>query len=103
MNKKKIERTELDSYEVYILGLTILGENTEDEEKIDEDYFYDAFVSAGIEIDFDSFKEIVCRLFPLIDVAKSPLTKKMYKGFSKGKEGFKEWLIKEEINIQKSI
>ena len=94
---KKIKRTELDNYEVYILGLTILGENTEDEEKIDEDYFYDAFVNAGIEIDFDSFKEIVCRLFPLIDVAKSPLTKKIYKGFSKDKEGFKEWLIKEEL------
>ena len=58
---RKIKRTELDSYEVYILGLTILGKNTEDEEKIDEDYFYDAFVNAGIEIDFDSFKEIVCR------------------------------------------
>ena len=94
---KKIKRTELDSYEVYILGLTILGENTEDEEKIDEDYFYDAFVSADIEIDFGSFKEIVCRLFPLIDVAKSPLTNKIYKGFSKYKEGFKEWLIKEEM------
>ena len=62
---KKIKRTELDSYEVYILGLTILGKNTEDEEKI--------------------------------DVAKSPLTKKIYKGFSKDKEGFKEWLIKEEV------
>ncbi len=94
---KKIKRTELDSYEVYILGLTILGENTEDEEKVDADYFYDVFESAGIEIDFCSFKEIVCRLFPLIDVAKSPLTKKMYKGFSKDKEGFKEWLIKEEV------
>lgn len=94
---RKIKRTELDSYEVYILGLTILGKNTEDEEKIDEDYFYDAFVNAGIEIDFDSFKEIVCRLFPLIDVAKSPLTKKIHKGFSKDKEGFKEWLIKEEM------
>ena len=94
---KKIKRTELDSYEVYILGLTILGKNTEDEEKIDEDYFYDAFVSADIEIDFGSFKEIVCRLFPLIDVAKSPLTKKIQKGFSKDKEGFKEWLIKEEV------
>ena len=46
---------------------------------------------------FFSFKEIVCRLFPLIDVAKSPLTKKIYKGFSKDKEGFKEWLIKEEV------
>ena len=67
---KKIKRTELDSYEVYILGLTILGENTEDEEKVDADYFYDVFESAGIEIDFCSFKEIVCRLFPLIDVAK---------------------------------
>lgn len=94
---RKIKRTELDSYEVYILGLTILGKNTEDEEKIDEDYFYDAFVSADIEIDFGSFKEIVCRLFPLIDVAKSPLTKKIYKGFSNDKEGFKEWLIKEEM------
>ena len=31
---KKIKRTELDSYEVYILGLTILGENTEDEEVV---------------------------------------------------------------------
>ena len=94
---RKIKRTELDNYEVYILGLTILGENTEDEKEIDEDYFYDAFVNAGIEIDFGSFKEIVCRLFPLIDVAKSPLTKKIYKGFSKDKEGVKEWLIKEEV------
>lgn len=94
---EKIKRTELDSYEVYILGLTISGKNTDDEEKIDEDYFYDAFVNADIEVDFYSFKEIVCRLFPLIDVAKSPLTKKIYKGFSKDKEGFKEWLIKEEM------
>ena len=94
---RKIKRTELDNYEVYILGLTILGENTEDEKEIDEDYFYDAFVNAGIEIDFGSFKEIVCRLFPLIDVAKSPLTKKIYKGFSKDKEGVKEWLIKQEV------
>ena len=94
---KKIKITELDSYEVYILGLTILGINTEDEREIDEDYFYDAFVSEGIETDFGSFKEIVCRLFPLIDVSKSPLTKKIYKGFSKDKEGFKEWLIKEEV------
>ena len=94
---RKIKRTELDSYEVYILGLTILGENTENEEEAEEEYFYDAFVSADIEIDFYSFKEIICRLFPLIDVAKSPLTKKIYKGFSKDKEGFKEWLIKEEM------
>lgn len=93
---KKTERTELNDFEVYILGLTILGIDTE-EEKVDADYFYDVFESAGIEIDFCSFKEIVCRLFPLIDVAKSPLTKKMYKGFSKDKEGFKEWLIKEEV------
>ena len=92
---RKIKRTELDSYEVYILGLTILGIDTEDEEKIDEDYFYDAFVSADMEIDFDSFKEIICILFPLIDVAKSPLTKKIYIGFSKDKEVFNEWLIKE--------
>lgn len=95
---EKINRTELNSFEVYILGLTILGINTEDERKIDEDYFYDAFVSEGIEIDFGSFKEIVCRLFPLIDVSKSKLTKKIYKGFSfEDKEGFKEWLIKEEL------
>ena len=94
---KKTERTELNDFEVYILGLTILGIDTKEEEKVDADYFYDVFESAGIEINFDSFKEIVCRLFPLIDVAKSPLTKKIYKGFSKDKEGFKEWLIKEEV------
>ena len=94
---RKIERTELDSYEVYILGLTILGIDTEEEEKVDADYFYDVFESAGIEIDFCSFKEIVCRLFPLIDVVKSPLAKKMYKGFSTYNEGDKEWLIKEEM------
>ena len=43
------------------------------------------------DIDLNTFTNIVSHLLPLIDAGKSPLTEKMYKGFSNQK-GL--WLLK---------
>lgn len=45
------------------------------------------------EIMWDSFNDLINKLLPLIQVGKSPLTKKIYKGF--GKEGV--FFIKQEV------
>lgn len=48
-----------------------------------------------LQIDLWSFKEIVSRLIPLIDVGKSPITEKTYKGFADAENSI--WLIKTEV------
>lgn len=54
-----------------------------------EEIFYDKYL-----IDLDQAHDLIKDLLPLIDVAKSELTNKVYKGF--GKDNL--WLIKEEVN-----
>ena len=80
--------------ETYELALVLCGMNPENnadfenEEKVDE-ILYEKY---GIE-DTEGLDKLIKDLAKLIDVGKSPLTKKQYKGFS-NKE---EWLYKIEI------
>lgn len=46
----------------------------------------------------EEFTEIVSRLLPLIDVGESPISKKIYKGFSNIEQGC--WLTKMEVNLK---
>lgn len=88
MDKEKISSLDVEELACVITGL--------DYDKIDADTsviesaMYDQF-----GIDLESFQEILSRLLPLIDVGKSPLTKKRYKGFSDPTHT--GWILKVEI------
>ncbi len=71
--------------EHYELAMVLTGRDPDNEEQFnDEDGLYeDLFDKYGIE--FDAFEALIGDLLPLIEVGKSPLTDKMYKGF--GKDG----------------
>lgn len=48
-----------------------------------------------------AFQTIVERLLPLIDIGESPMTKDVFKGFSKDEgNGRKLWLVKEKIEFE---
>lgn len=57
-------------------------------------HFLDSELFDKWDIGIDTFKEILEKLLPLIDVGKSPLTLKRYKGFSDQKGNF---FVKMEI------
>lgn len=65
--------------------------------EIDEDSDYseiDEALYEKFECTFESFHEIVSYLLPLCDVGESPLTNKVYRGFSDREKQC--WIIKTE-------
>lgn len=50
------------------------------------------------DLSLDNFHEIIARLMPLIDVAKSPISGKTYQGFAQ-KENH-SWIAKMEVNAE---
>ena len=94
-NKNKIKRINADWDEVIELACEITGTDIETvygNFDVIEDALYEK-----LNIDFDSFHEIINRLLPLIDVGKSPLSGKFFKGFSKIEDGRGCWIVKAEI------
>jgi hypothetical protein len=94
-NKNKIKRIKADWAEVAELACEITGT---DEEAIYGDFdILEDRLYEELNIDFDSFHEIINRLLPLVDVGKSPLSGKHFKGFSKVEDGMGCWIVKAEI------
>lgn len=91
-NKNKIKRIVADYDDVMDLACEITGldvENVDGDISLVEDSLCEK-----LNVDFDSFHEIVNRLLPLIDVGESPLTKKRFKGFSKIEDGMGCWIVR---------
>lgn len=93
--KNKIKRINADWAEVAELACEITGT---DEEAIYGDFgLLEDRLYEELNVDFDSFHEIVNRLLPLVDVGKSPLSGKFFKGFSKIEGSRGCWIVKVEI------
>lgn len=83
----------IDNFECAELAAHLLGmgDDWEDEEQV--------WVRLGDvhEIDEDGFCWLINQLVPMIDIAESPMTGTIYKGFSKQlKPGLSLWLAKTE-------
>lgn len=87
------KRAKLTYFNVEELAAHILGVTEQYEESDEPSYLIEDVLYEELGINFDTFHEIVSLLVPLITVAESPLTKKLYKGF--GADGV--WLVKEEV------
>ena len=93
--KNKIKRINADWDEVAELACEITGT---DIETVYGDFdVIEKALYEKLNIDFDSFHEIVNRLLPLIDIGKSPFSEKFFKGFSKIEDGKGCWIVKTEI------
>ncbi len=84
--------TKLDLLDLEELACKITGLDY-DEIDADTSVIEDA-LCAEFGIELDGFVDIVNHLLPLIDVGKSPITEKKYKGFSDQKSC---WLAKIEV------
>lgn len=78
----KIDYIDTEELAAYLLGL----DDDYDTETIDE------ALTEKYEISFDQFHKIVELLIPLCEVAKSPITGVVFRGFADRKEGF--WLTR---------
>lgn len=71
----------------------------------ENEYEYDDLEQAIYDkygVEFDQFDAIVRDLLPLIDVGRSGLTGKTYKGFSEQKDDFGFWLLKMEVSNEQN-
>lgn len=67
---------------------------------LDDNSTYDELEQAifdNYEVSIDAFDAIARALLPLVDVGKSELTGKTYKGFSVHTNGYGFWLLKMEV------
>ncbi|NNG75631.1 hypothetical protein HLH10_04695 [Acinetobacter sp. ANC 4277] len=67
---------------------------------LDDNSTYDELEQAifdNYEMSIDAFDAIAHALLPLVDVGKSELTGKTYKGFSVHTNGYGFWLLKMEV------
>lgn len=48
-------------------------------------------------LELESFQKVVGALLPLIDIARSPLTGELYKGFADTSNGYGLWLVKTAV------
>ncbi|ENV18779.1 hypothetical protein [Acinetobacter guillouiae] len=67
---------------------------------LDDNSTYDELEQAifdNYEVSIDAFDAIAHALLPLVDVGKSELTGKTYKGFSVHINGYGFWLLKMEV------
>ena len=91
---KEVESEEVGFWELEELACMIAGidyDKIDADSEIIENVFTEVFDCSMV-----SFKKIVSKLLPLIDVGSSPLTEKLYKGFSDSKNEI--WLLKMEAN-----
>lgn len=86
MKKANLDRLDIEELACYLAGLDY--DEIDADENIIEEHIY-----AEFGIDLEQFTELINRLLPMIDVGKSPLTNKRYKGFAQ--PGI--WLVKIEI------
>lgn len=82
----------LNYFNVEELAAHIIGHEIETDEQYDE---LEEKLIEKLNIDMDTFYDIVSKLVPLIDVGTSPLTQTRYKGFADTEN--QRWLIKVEI------
>ncbi|MFK8302665.1 hypothetical protein ACI75Y_07110 [Capnocytophaga stomatis] len=89
----EIKKAKVSIWDIEQLACKITGldyDEIDADTSVIEDKLYEEF-----EIDLDNFAKIISRLLPLIDVGKSPLTKKVYKGFADNENNC--WLVKTEV------
>lgn len=92
MKRLEVQKAKVDIHDLEELACMILGI---DYDEIDGDYStIESELYHQLNIEFDDFSEIVNRLMPLIDMGRSPLTEKHYKGFSDVKN--QRWIAKIE-------
>lgn len=84
---------QVDDYDSMELAAHILGVTHQYENADDPLDFIDSELYEKFEITSDTFCEIIRHLLPLVTVAPSGLTGKLYRGFG----GNGSWLVKEEI------
>jgi hypothetical protein len=91
--EKKVKPVRVDSFDIEDLAIFILGLDENSESCEIELALYEEF-----ECTLESFSQIIAHLLPLCDVGESPLTKKVYRGFSDRKN--QRWIIKTENQQQ---
>ena len=83
--KEKIHHFDIEELACKILGL--------DYEEIDADtQVIEDKIIEDLDIDLETFQEIVSRLLPLVDVGKSEITGHIFKGFADVEN--RAWLVK---------
>lgn len=90
--KFKADDLQIEELAAHLLEVSLeelSGEDGEYESRL-WNLFYHQF---GIEV--SDFAKLVNALVPLIEVGKSPLTEKIYKGFANTEKRF--WLVKMEV------
>lgn len=86
----KIETAETHIYAIEELACKITGL---DYDAIDADtQVIDDTLMQELGVDLQQFQEIVERLLPLVHIANSGMTEKVYKGFANHEQGL--WLVK---------
>ena len=84
----------IDTHELICHLCDLVDDSTYDD--LDQ-AIYDKY---GIEL--DQFNAVVASLLPLIDVGKSELTGKTYKGFSVQTNGYGFWLLNMEVSNEQT-
>lgn len=91
-SKFKADDLQIEELAAHLLEVSLeelAGEDGEYESRL-WNLFYNQF---GIEV--SDFAKLINALVPLIEVGKSPLTEKIYKGFANTDKKF--WLVKMEV------
>lgn len=92
MNMSEIEILSVEKSDLEELAIKITGLEKEED---DPDVIEEELINQ-LGIDLDGLHNVVERLLPLINVAKSPLSDELYKGFADKTQGL--WLIKTHVN-----
>jgi hypothetical protein len=96
---KKVESANIHYFDLEELACKVTGL---DYDEIDADSaIIEETIHEVFDCSMDTFGDIVARLLPLVDVGASPLTEKVYKGFSDTEN--KVWLIKMEAALAKEV
>ncbi len=91
-SKFKADDIQIEELAAFLLGRDLdsfADDIGEYEENLWEE-FYDRF-----DVEQNAFLRLIEALVPLIEVGKSPLTEKIYKGFANTEKKF--WLVKIEV------
>lgn len=88
----------MEHYEIIELALAVLGldEDFDDEDELDD--YIEEKVIERFNVNLEQFGKIAEALIPLTIPARSPLTNKLYQGFTRDGEC---WVFKKEVEVQK--